>query len=802
MIVNTVGPANAKMFLVGEAPGEKEDATGIPFVGPAGDTLNRLLSSAGILRTECLIGNVARVRPRGNRIAEYFFDKNCTVPRPELVTWIEQLRQDILKAKPNVIVALGRTALWALTGRNSISSARGYAIESRLVPGVKVLPTYHPSHVMQSDGKVFYHAVMDLKKARYHEGFPELRYPKYNLQYGVSAKQFIDYIDTVVNDNSLEYAAVDIENTRGVPHTSEIGVAHAKDYAVSVKILNGKYPALNENDEVAVYRAVARLFNSKKIIMQNGAHDIGMIYYRHNILCRKLWMDTLIAAHACYPEFPRDLGFLASFCLDTFPWKDAADRPEYNPLDAANTFGIAMYLDKEVDRLGVRNTYEFEMSEINVALMMQLQGLEIDTTIQYKLMRETQNKIREVAGELKELLGKDINFASSTQMQQLLYEDLALPVQYKRRKSVNEPKKATVGKEALNKLAVMFPDNPLFGKVLELKKHITLLKFIGDDGLLEQEGVVPNTKKKEKMVLSPTNRVHTSYNITGSSVDDEGRKSFGRWSSSGSIILPYGSGNLQNVPSYARKMYKAPDGCLLIQADYVQAEAVIVAYLTNDVGLINMFAASFGLTPKERKEKMYDVHRYTAHTMFGVKMEDVSDKQRKVGKTLRHATNYSAGPQVIANALKCPLDVAKKLLTVYLRANPNLEVWHKQIQQQLSAGRTLTTPLGRKHMFLERWGDTLFRSAYSYIPQSTIGDLLNMSMVKFYEEYGRKRGLYLQLHDAIYVFAEENEVDDTMREMRRCMIRPILINGHEVKVDVDFKVGKYWGEMEEINYAI
>lgn len=101
---------------------------------------------------------------------------------------------------------------------------------------------------------------------------------------------------------------------------------------------------------------------------------------------------------------------------------------------------------------------------------------------------------------------------------------------------------------------------------------------------------------------------------------------------------------------------------------------------------------------------------------------------------------------------------------------------------------------------MERWGDTLFRSAYSYIPQSTIGDLLNISMVEFYEKHCRERGLYLQLHDAIYVTCKEEDVDTTMREMRRCMIRPMLINGHEVKVDVDFKVGKTWGNMEEINY--
>jgi DNA polymerase len=800
MLVNTIGPANAKIFLVGEAPGEKEDACGIPFMGPAGDTLNRLLSTAGIMRTECAIGNVARQRPQNNMIKEFFHDSKCTIPKPELINWIYQLRDDIIQRQPNVIIALGRTALWALTGKMGIGDYRGYAIESTLVPGIKVLPTYHPSFINQSDGKPYYHTVLDFRKAVYHSQFPELRYPKFNLNHNCTAREFVDYIDDINADNMLEYASVDIENTYGISHVSEIGVACSPVMARTIKILNGRFPALNENDEVMVYRAMQRLFDHKKIIMQNGSHDIGVLYNNVGLMVKRLWMDTLIAAHCCYPEFPRDLGFLASICLDVYPWKHQSNAPDYNPLDAANTFGIAMYLNKEIDRLGVRKTFDFEMSEIYPALTMQLQGIPIDTDKQFLKMREVQNTIRRVAGELFELLGKSINFSSSKQLAELLYDDLGLQVQYKRRKSKYDERKVTTDKEALNKLAMLHSDNPLFNKVLELKKNITLLRFIGDDGILEDEGVIPKTKKKEKMILSPNKTVHTSYNITGSAVDEEGRSSFGRWSSSKSIILTYGSGNLQNVPPEARSIYAAPPGQVIIQADYVQAEAVIVAYLTNDITLMKMFNDSFGLTPDERKERGYDIHRYTAHTMFGVKIEDVTKPQRQVGKTLRHATNYSAGPKVIANQLKCPEEVARKLLLMYKRTNPHLEQWHKQIQNELSASRILTTPLGRKHMFLGRWGDELFRSAYSYKPQSTIGDMLNLSMVEFYEKFCTNWNLFLQLHDAIYVTAPENDVDDVMRTLRTCMIRPLTINGSLVKVDVDFKVGKYWGEMTEVNY--
>src|SRR5574343_312599 len=95
MIVNTEGPTNAKIMLVGEAPGEEEDNLGKPFVGYAGKTLDALLSQAGIARYQCLVTNVARERPPANKIHFFFEDKKCTIPKPKLVEWIAELKGEI-----------------------------------------------------------------------------------------------------------------------------------------------------------------------------------------------------------------------------------------------------------------------------------------------------------------------------------------------------------------------------------------------------------------------------------------------------------------------------------------------------------------------------------------------------------------------------------------------------------------------------------------------------------------------------------------------------------------------------------
>ena len=116
---------------------------------------------------------------------------------------------------------------------------------------------------------------------------------------------------------------------------------------------------------------------------------------------------------------------------------------------------------------------------------------------------------------------------------------------------------------------------------------------------------------------------------------------------------------------------------------------------------------------------------------------------------------------------------------------------------QLRQDRTMVNLFGRKHKFLDRWGDSLFRSAYAFIPQSSIGELLNISLRETYDKLGDDIRIYLQLHDAIYSIVHHSEVMDVMKELRKIMIKEVPVGRETMKIDVDFKVGDNWGEMEE-----
>ena len=140
------GGRTAQVVLIGEQPGNDEDLSGHPFVGPAGKLLDRALESAGIDRAVCYVTNVVKHfkwEPRGKRrIHKKPSASEIAACRPWLDTEIELL-------KPRVIVCLGATAAQALLGRTfRVTAHRGEAVPSPLAP--VVIATVHPSSILRA----------------------------------------------------------------------------------------------------------------------------------------------------------------------------------------------------------------------------------------------------------------------------------------------------------------------------------------------------------------------------------------------------------------------------------------------------------------------------------------------------------------------------------------------------------------------------------------------------------------------------------------------------------------------------
>lgn len=152
-IVFGEGDPQAKLVFIGEGPGADEDATGRPFVGRAGQLLEKIIAAIGLKRADVYIANVVKCRPPGNRTPE----------RDEVATCEQFLFRQLALIRPKVIVALGSPAFQCLLRtKDTITRARG---EWREWNGIQVMPTFHPAYLLRSPDKKR-EAWADMKKVR------------------------------------------------------------------------------------------------------------------------------------------------------------------------------------------------------------------------------------------------------------------------------------------------------------------------------------------------------------------------------------------------------------------------------------------------------------------------------------------------------------------------------------------------------------------------------------------------------------------------------------------------------------
>ncbi len=136
------GNPQAEVMFVGEGPGEVEDQTGRPFVGPAGQKLTEVLASVGIKRDEVYITNVVKCRPPQNRVPT----------KKEMEACYPYLEAQIALIKPSLLVTLGNTPTqWLVPSAGGITKVRGTFLNWR--GGIKVFPMFHPSYLLRNPSR-------------------------------------------------------------------------------------------------------------------------------------------------------------------------------------------------------------------------------------------------------------------------------------------------------------------------------------------------------------------------------------------------------------------------------------------------------------------------------------------------------------------------------------------------------------------------------------------------------------------------------------------------------------------------
>lgn len=328
-------------MLVGEAPGEQEDAVGVPFFGYAGQELGRMLQEAGTTRGACAITNVFDERPGlDNKLQNWAMPKkewtakckamNVSIPSfgkdsyldPErVVPALERLEQEVQQAAPNIVVALGATALTALTNLSGITKARGAILKTLPRFGSrKLLATFHPAYILRSWSERMI-AVADLAKAVRESSYPDVRRRERTIYVP-------ETIDDIIWFDATHLAPAagftfDIETSHG--QITAISFAADPDHGLCVPVWDKNEPDWSyweEHEEVWIGRWIRRLMASDKWKRaQNGLYDIQYIWWLYGVVPKNYRDDTMILHHAMYSELPKDLGFLASVYINEINWK-------------------------------------------------------------------------------------------------------------------------------------------------------------------------------------------------------------------------------------------------------------------------------------------------------------------------------------------------------------------------------------------------------------------------------------------------------------------------------------------------
>jgi DNA polymerase len=328
-----------KIALVGEAWGEHEERSRMPFVGPAGFELTRLLDDAGIRRADCFTTNVFNLRPRPTNDVKNLCTskKECghglsslsqgKYLRSEYLPELARLRAELLSVKPNIAVALGGTAAWALLGQSGITKIRGtaalsYAGAPAGIDGLKVLPTFHPSYIMQYGYDDRATCILDLAKALRESEFPELRRPKREIWIEPTLSDIALFFDLHLRDADI--ISYDIE-TFGNQITC-IGFSPDEKTALVIPFVDERKPSKSywdsPLDELFAWDFVRKVLAlPQPKVGQNALYDMHHLWRFYGIPVVNASEDTMLFAHAINPELKKGLGFLASIYTNEASWK-------------------------------------------------------------------------------------------------------------------------------------------------------------------------------------------------------------------------------------------------------------------------------------------------------------------------------------------------------------------------------------------------------------------------------------------------------------------------------------------------
>lgn len=816
------GPSGAKLIIVGEAPGAKEEIhkpKPETLVGPSGHFTDELLRECSYSLGQCYKTNVFKYRPPNNdikRIGELGLDLD-----KEIEKFVDEIKA--VSRTANAILGLGNTPLIHLTGHSGINKWRGSILEAKYT-GLKYIPALHPAGIINPRGskgsgskdgwKARYYTALDFKRAVEESKHRDFRLPRRTLEICKSAHQLYEFFKLY---KDYKKVSIDIEAFKCIPIC--IGLAFSKDHAISIPIVDlsawDKNFYIAKNELVEIWQLLLEFFEREDIeyIGQNFKYDHEKLLKPLGFNLRgTVHADVSILMQALYPEWPKRLAFTTSIFTREPYYKDEGkefdprrDRMEkyliYNCKDAAVTYEIYEEMVVELKEIGIDyyNLVLNDWMQLHYFYMaMEANGIRRNEQTRLLIKDRFQQRKAECEYIMYSIAGDEFNLNSPTQISNILYDTLKFPV----RKGTSE-----------SVLTMLYANH---AKTHEKKGFL--------DALLEWRQLDTSEGQLDAN-LDYDGYMRSSWRITGA---ETGRKSTTALCTiqKPSPLRPTPVGiamqtmTAHGIASDMSTIYIPNEGEIILNADLSQAEPRIVAVLSKDWDLLKIF-----------EEGKIDIHKMTAGWFFGMSDKaaqamDKEDPMRFIGKTGRNSGNYGKSKkglaeQINTDAKKYEVDVqvsewsAGQILDAFHKHSPKIRsIFHADIQQALS-DRLIINPYGRRRVFFERWGEDLFREGYAHLGQSIVSDHMMYAGLNIYKRCdGKLKSLtqpwlkfVMEKHDAYTWRCPINRVDEAYRIIKEEFERPIdftnctLSRKFELVIPADIQVGENYKELRKYKPA-
>lgn len=774
------GPIPARVMIVGEAPGADEVARNQPFIGVSGTELDKMLGEAGIARSECFVTNVARSRPpsyqdkkgrwQHNDINQWVSDKKKSPwpdgiylqtrwVRPVIQEGMKILDMEIMAVRPNIIIACGNLAMWALTEKWGILKWRGSMLETP--SGIKVIPILHPAAILR---QWEYRAitVSDLRRvARFRDGRP---YPKpvYNFILKPSFAEVVTILDHLSHwlSEGSRRLSFDIETRMG--HTACAGIAWSKTDALCIPFMCSGKPQgyWNEREEAVIQEKLYRLLTNPHalVIGQNLLYD-SQYTWRHNHFVPLVHQDTMIAQHSLFSALPKSLAFIASMYCDYYVyWKDegkdwSANQNEselwhYNCLDCVYTYEASEALEETAKKMNMQNVYDTQQRLFWPVLEAMKKGVAVNNQARNRMVMEVQDHIAQREALLTKILGHSINPRSSPQLQKLFYTDLKLPV-IKDRKT-GQP---STGEDSLRRLTLIEPIiKPLVNTILDIRTlgvFMTMLSAPLDiDGRMRCAYNIGGSASGKSAPV--TYRLSSNENAFGSgmnlqNIPSDKSKSIGKVKARGATM-----GELLELPNI-RSVFVPDPGMTMFDMDLDRADLQVVCWEAEDellkiamrmgvdTHLLNVYTLDNEEPPP--LEELIEGHpKYPDH-------RGPRKLKREFAKVFCHATNYVGGARTVAiNTGRTVAEIDRSQKT-WFAAHPGIKALQDRVESQIRRFRFVENRFGYRWHIFDRI-DGALPEAVAWIPQSTVSNVINLIWQKLFQNLPEVDVL-MQVHDSL-----------------------------------------------------